>query len=169
MTMTQHRSIMASSTNRARRLLAKALEGRPQRIKDKSAARYVLFHAPPDTVIRNTVLRLLPRHPEHIEAFVFYLGQFRLSKAVIDVCSRVARQTPYRFVQGEILRFLATVVSINRDTRRLCDLATSIAKDRDAGVAAKWGAIEFLCRCEEIGLGAYSRSFSGSLASCRHS
>ncbi len=50
-------------------------------------------------------------------------------------------------------------------TRTECNLilddALSIAKDPDAGVSAKWGAIVLLCRAEELGIGRYSRFVLG--------
>lgn len=53
-------------------ILKSAVDGRPKKIKDKSRFRYVMYRAPADTKFLNTVLKLLPHHPEHIDAFVAY-------------------------------------------------------------------------------------------------
>jgi retron-type reverse transcriptase len=65
------------SATQARRILASAIGGRPKRIKDKARFRYIMYRAPEDTKILTDVLRLLPRHPEHIDAFVAYFTNYR--------------------------------------------------------------------------------------------
>ena len=51
-----------------------AIEGKPYRVIDKTRLRYVLYRAEPDTALLKRVLLLIPRHPEHADAF---FGCFR--------------------------------------------------------------------------------------------
>jgi reverse transcriptase-like protein len=133
-----------------------AIKGRPRRINDKSRARFVLFRATPSTRLRNLVLNLLPKHPEHIDAFVHYLRQFRRSEKLVEACVGCIKATPYTYVRGELLAMLAPIMK-PQDFRPVREYAISIAKDKNAGIAAKWGALAFLCRAERLGLGRYSR------------
>lgn len=147
---------LALSPKASLRYFRDSIRGRPRRIDDKSRARFVLYRAAPSTRLRNLVLKLLPRHPEHIDAFVHHLRQYRRSQKMVDACADCIKVTPYRYVRGEILAMLAQTAK-PQDVRRLRDFAIDIAKDKDAGVAAKWGALLFLCRAEQLGLGRYSR------------
>ena len=141
----------------AEKIFSVSLGGRPKHIRDKSRARYVLFRAPASTKIRNHVLRLLPRHPEHIDAFTFYLRKFRRTRKLIEICTQSAKKSPFDYVAGELLQLLAQAVRRRADAKPLVDLAVRLAKDKQAGISAKWGAIVFLCKCQELGLGNYSR------------
>jgi len=141
----------------AEKIFTASLGGRPKRIRDKSKARYVLFRAPASTKIRNHVLQLLPRHPEHIDAFAFYLRKFRRSPRLLRICSDSAKKTPFDYVAGELLQLLAGAIRRRADAKPLVDLAVRLAKDKQAGTSAKFGAIVFLCKCQELGLGNYSR------------
>lgn len=153
----QAASAFGINKSEAEKLFSAALDGRPRRISDKSKFRYVLFRAPPSSQIKNRILNLLPRHPEHIDAFSFYLRKFNRSSKLIETCSETARNTPYDYVAGELLHLLSSMVKSRAEAKPLIDLAVRLAKDKQVGVSAKWGAIAFLCKCEELGLGNYSR------------
>jgi hypothetical protein len=103
------------------------------------------------------VLKLLPRHPEHIDAFTFYLRKFRRGRRLIQLCSDCAKKSPFDYVAGELLQFLAGAISRRADAKPLVDLAVRLARDKQAGISAKYGAIVFLCKCQDLGLGNYSR------------
>lgn len=139
------------ATNRFR----SAIGRRPLSVVDKSRLRYVLFRGPAVAKIKYWVLQLMPRHPEQIEAFVFYLRQFRRSKLLIEGCIDLLRHTPSPFVKGELLHLLSGWVN-KIEARRIVQTAYNVAGAKDAGIAAKYGAMTFLCRAEELGLGAYS-------------
>ena len=84
-------------------ILATAVEGRPQRIKDKSRFRYVMFRAPRNTEILNIVRRLLPRHPEHIDAFVAYFTNFIRRRSIARTALYYLESgVPYLYVRGEL-------------------------------------------------------------------
>jgi hypothetical protein len=105
----------------------------------------------------------MPRHPEQIEAIVSYLRQFKRSRRLMDACLCYLKAVPYRFVRGELFHLVAGIAN-KQDCRRVLDDAVAIAKDSSAGVTAKWGALVFLCKCEELGLGRYSRFVLGQPA-----
>ena len=63
-----------------------AIEGKPYRVIDKTRLRYVLYRAEPDTALLKRVLLLIPRHPEHVDAFFAYLGRFEYRKPIEKLC-----------------------------------------------------------------------------------
>ena len=143
--------------------LRSAIGGRPLRVKDKSRLRYVLFRGPPSRRIRDWVLLLMSHHPEHIEAFVFYLRQFRRTTKIVKACIELLRFTPSYFVKGELLHLLATIVN-KSEAKSLLAIVKDIVKTKDAGVAGKWGALIFLCRAGTFGLGNISNILSSQPA-----
>jgi hypothetical protein len=147
---------VALSAVRGEQLFDSAINGKPKRIQDKSRARFVLFRAPPSSKLRAKVLKLMPRHPEHVDAFVQFLRQFRRSPRLINACVCYLKATPYRYVRGELFQLLAPLVS-RSECKQILDMAVAIAREPDAGVSSKWGAMVLLCRAEEFGLGHYSR------------
>ena len=54
----------------AEKIMKNALHGRPMRVVDKTRLRYVLYRASPASKLLKWSLDLMPRHPEHIDAFV---------------------------------------------------------------------------------------------------
>ena len=91
-----------------------SLEGRPYQIRDKSIARYVLYRAPKSQKLLALVLRLLPRHPEHIDSFSQYLSNFNkgvaIERAIIDIFNM---EIPYGYVRGELWHILARIGSVD--------------------------------------------------------
>ena len=53
-------------------ILYTSIGGKLKKVTDKARFRYVMYRAPQDTKFLNIVLKLMPRHPEHIDAFVAY-------------------------------------------------------------------------------------------------
>jgi hypothetical protein len=141
---------------KAERIFRTALSGRPYFINDKSIARYVLFRASPSRKLTSMVLKLLARHPEHIDAFLVYLGRVRPTKRVSAICANALNAVPSQYVKGELLQFLARVIK-RAPHKTLRDVAVGLARDPNSGVSAKAGAIAFLCKCEELGSGNFSR------------
>ena len=76
-------SDQSMTAEEARKVLATAIDGKPQKVKDKARFRYVMYRAPEDVKILATVLRLLPRHPEHIDAFVAYFANFGRRRSIV--------------------------------------------------------------------------------------
>jgi len=133
-----------------------AISGKPQAITDKTRARYVLFHAERSPDLLAFVLRLMPRHPEHIDAFVHYLSQHKTSRRLIQKAVELLGTSPYEYVQGEMWHILARMMKHGQMQRHLIR-AIYVAKDKRAGLAAKWGALHFLCAAEQAGLGKYAK------------
>ena len=151
-----NREEVVLATDEAVAKLRAGLDGRPLAIKDKTRVRYVLFRAPPSAKLLSYVLKLLPRHPEHIDAFVNYLGRHRRSKRILAICTQVLKTTPYDYVKGELWHILANTMR-PQEMRPLLSKAIDSAKDRRASLGLKWGALHFLCVAETAQLGRYAR------------
>lgn len=140
------------SAAQARKLLLSAIAGRPQRIRDKARFRYVMYRAPADREVLKIVIRLLPRHPEHIDAFVAHFSNYakgvNILRAAIDY---LQSGVPYSYVRGELWHLIARFAD-KADMRRLLAIARKDARGRSRCVALSWGVMHFLFRCEEAGL-----------------
>lgn len=138
-------------------ILRTSLEGRPQKVKDKARFRYVMYRAPEDTEFLKVVRRLLPRHPEHIDAFVAYFGNFTrrpiIAKAALD-CLR--NGMPYSYVRGELWHLVARFGNSEIMQQRL-RLARDDARQRHRCIALSWGVMHFLMKCEEEGIMSIGR------------
>ena len=129
---------------------------RPRRIADKTRARYVLYRAVPSKRLLRYVLLLLPHHPEHIDAFMFYLSHFPRDQRAIAVSTALARESPYEYVRGEAWQVLARMMTA-QEARPLLGEAMSIARSGAGSLSLKWGACTFLCAAEHKGLGRYAK------------
>lgn len=136
----------------ARKLLAGAIASRPYEIKDKSRFRFVMYRAPADSEILGRVLRLLPRHPEHIDAMAAYFGNYRQSRRiVVAALDYLASGVPYSYVRGELWHMVARLAPTAVLQHGL-DLARQDARRRSRCVALSWGVMHYLMRCESAGL-----------------
>ena len=147
----------------ARNACLSAIEGRPYRVTDKTRLRFVLFRAEADTDLLRLVLRLIPHHPEHTDAFFAYIGQFGYRKPIERLCLDFVKNNPYAYVRGESWHVLAKYCRYTRsmtaaNIRALTDRAVNIAKDKSPeNFVEKWGACHFLCVSEEVTSGHQSR------------
>lgn len=133
-----------------------SLKGKPYRISDKSIARYVLYGGEPSSRLLSLVIKLLPRHPEHIDAFVYYFGHYKYSKRIVRACRDVLKMTPYQHVQGELWHILARMTQ-DRPSRALCRKAATKIRRGDTTIDLRWGACHYLLKGEAYGLGKYRR------------
>lgn len=152
-----HQTLIRLPAKTAIKKFREALEGRPQRIADKTRARYVLYHAEPCPKLTQYVAKLLLSHPEHIDAFIHYLNRCKTSPIIVRACLTKMSKTPYDYVKGELWHVLARMLKPHEKKKKLIDQAINVAKDKNAGLSAKWGACHFLCRAETDGLGKYSK------------
>ena len=140
------------SARESRTLLSTSIGGRPQKVTDKTRFRFVMYRAPKDTEFLRTVLRLLPRHPEHIDAFVGYLANFgkrrSIARAALDY---LETDVPYTYVRGELWHVVARLAG-GQELQRGLRLAREESKGRSRCVALSWGVMHFLMRCEQEGL-----------------
>lgn len=147
----------------ARRAFRSALGGKPYRVTDKTRLRFVLYRADPDGDLLRLVIRLIPRHPEHADAFFAYLGRFEYRKSIERLCLNLVLKNPYSYVRGEAWHVLAKYSRYPRsmtarDPRELTDAAVNIAKDKSQeNFVERWGACHFLCVSEKITSGHRSR------------
>ena len=137
---------------KARTLLSTSIGGRPQKVTDKTRFRFVMYRAPKDTEILKTVLRLLPRHPEHIDAFVGYFANFgkrrSVARAALDY---LEAGVPYTYVRGELWHVVARLAG-RQELQRGLRIARVDSRGRSRCVALSWGVMHFLMRCEQEGL-----------------
>lgn len=148
---------------RARQAFLAAIGGKPYRVTDKTRLRFVLYRAEPDSHLLDLVLRLIPHHPEHADAFFAYLGRFGYRKPIERLCFDVVAKNPYSYVRGEAWHILAKysrerqpMTAANR--RALTERAVNIAKDKSQeNFVERWGACHFLCVSEAVTGGHLSR------------
>jgi hypothetical protein len=140
---------------KALREFGKAVEGKPQRIVDRSRARYVLYRAEPSRKLLGYVLRMLLRHPEHIDAFVHYLSHYRKSKPIVRACVECLRSSPYEYVQGAMWHILARMLP-KEEMKDFIEEAVAVVRLKETCVSLKWGALHFLCVVDAAGHGKYA-------------
>ena len=121
----------------------KTLDGSPRRISDRTSAKFILFRAKPSQQLMNVTLRLMPRHPEHIDAFLTYFSRHKRSAKILKECIAHLRLTPYEYVQGQIWEFLSKRPHLRR-SKRLTQLAVDVVRDRSRSFSVKLGALRFL-------------------------
>jgi len=137
-------------TREAVRLFEQSLVGRPYRIGDRSKARYVLYRAPRASRLTRLVAKLLPRHPEHVDAFVHYLRVCGPSASVERVCRQLLQEgTPYEYVRGEVWQLLSEIGS-DVTLRDLAPVARTDLRNATS-VALSWGALRFLLEGQRRG------------------
>jgi len=133
-------------------ILDSSVSGRPKSIKDKSKFRYVMYRAPADTTILYKVLPLLPRHPEHIDAFVAYFNNFvKRRKIAKEALSFLSSGLPYSYVRGELWHLVTRFGGIG-DLKKGLPLAREDARKRSSCIVLSWGVMNFLMKCERKGL-----------------
>ncbi|MBN1382561.1 MAG: hypothetical protein JXA41_12870 [Deltaproteobacteria bacterium] len=151
------------SQDHARRLFRSSIDGKPYKIKDKTRLRYVLFRSEPDPMVLNYVLRLIPNHPEHADAFFNYIGNFNFRKPILRLCLDIIFNNPYPYVRGEAWHVLARYLQLKIDfVGAVLDVlkkkAIDIAKSKyDEYFMEKWGVCHFLAALEKLDGHRYSR------------
>jgi retron-type reverse transcriptase len=132
-------------------LLRSALVGKPQYIKDKSRVRFVMFRAEKSKKVLTYCLRLIPRHPEQIDAFVSYLSNYATSKRIENALADLLENgMPYDYVRGELWLVLSRIASSDC-LKKMATAAKNDAFLSNSSVTLQWGAVSFLLRCEQIG------------------
>ncbi len=145
----------------ARSLFFEALSGRPYRVTDKSRLRYVLFRGGPDARILRVVLRLIPRHPEHVDAFVTFLQRNGYRKSIERLCCDIVQHSPYSYVRGRAWHILTGYLKsrgavLNRAS--LVHRAVEVTKPGGPiDFLERLEALQFLLAVEKIGAGSYTR------------
>lgn len=140
------------SSSDAFSILESAIGSKPIKIIDKSRFRYVMYRAPADKKILSKVIRLLPRHPEHIDAFVAYFSNFNKSRSITKaILNYLESGLPYSYVRGELWQILARMGK-RSDLNSALSLARDDARKRKTCIVLSWGVMHFLFKSEAIGL-----------------
>lgn len=142
----------AMTAGKAVKILKTAIAGRPQKVQDKARFRYVMYRAPSDAEFLKTVLRLLPRHPEHIDAFVAYFSNFEKRHAIVRAALNYLEEgVPYSYVRGELWHVVARLAGV-KELKRGLPVARQDAQSRSHCMALSWGVMHFLMQCEKKGI-----------------
>jgi Reverse transcriptase (RNA-dependent DNA polymerase) len=140
----------------AERMMREALRGRPLKVVDKTRLRYVLYRAPPINKLLRRTLDLLPRHPEHIDAFMAYLSKYSHSNFIMDRVRTLLRDgVLYDYVEGELWQ-LAASIGKPRDLKRLLGLFKKQSKKKGRSMTSEWGLLTFAAASARADI--YSRS-----------
>ena len=141
------------TAKKARQILHTAIDGKPQKVRDRARFRYVMYRAPEDTKFLKTVLRLLPRHPEYIDAFVSYFSNFKnrlsIARRSLDC---LETEVPYSYVRGELWHVVARLAGPREFKRGLPIALKDVHEYRSRCVVLSWGVMHFLMRCREQGV-----------------
>lgn len=141
---------------RARTLFQSAISGKPYHITDKTRLRFVLYRAEPDEYLLKLVLLLIPRYPEHTDAFFAYLSRFGFRTPIERLSLDLVLKNPYSYVRGEAWHTLANYRQLScsitaASPRLLTNRAINIAKvDSQENFPEKWGVCHFLCVSEAV-------------------
>lgn len=93
----------------AHKLLLSALTKKRDRVQDSSRLKFILFRANASDAILGHVLRILPKYPDLIDVFAFYLYKFgRRTKIANRIVDLLKTGTPYEYVEGEYWQILST-------------------------------------------------------------
>lgn len=138
-------------TVEARRILRESIGGKPYRVIDKTRLRFVLYRALPDQTILTTVLKLIPHHPEHAEAFFHYLSRFPYRRRIENLCSELVASSPSPFVRGKAWHMMAryfthrTSHSVKSGHEFVQKAAALASRHGTSNFAERWGAVHYLC------------------------
>lgn len=145
------------SKEKAESILISSIDSNGKRILDKTQFRYALFSAPKSRKILERTLRLLPKHPEHMDGYTAYFNLYQKSVPIVRRAKELLEaRIPYDFVIGELWKILARM-GTQDDFSDLMNLAVQTVRSKKKGNWARIGASAFLCRCENEGLGRLSR------------
>lgn len=124
-----------------------ALKGKPLKVIDKTRLRYVLYRASPSPKLLRWTLDLLPRHPEHIDAFVAYLSRYSYSNSIMNRVTTLLKDAgPYDYVEGE-LWLIASAIGKRFDIRRLLSAANRASRQKYRSISLERGLLPFMVVC----------------------
>jgi len=137
-------------------LMREAVKGRPLKVVDKTRLRFVLYRAPPTNKLLRKSLDLLPRHPEHIDAFMAYLSNYSHSNFIMERARQLLTGgVLYDYVEGELWQ-LAASIGKSEDLKRLMSLFKKRSRSKRRSMSLEWGLLAFAAASARVGI--YSRS-----------
>lgn len=123
-------------------------------ITDKTRFKYILYHCGKDTKVLNTVLRLMQKYPEYLDAINAYLSQYQKSTKILNAAIQYLKDTPYDYVAGEMWHIIARIANKVEKKQLIEKAILSLKKEKDFN--HKWGLLHFIISCDKDGLGNYS-------------
>jgi hypothetical protein len=140
----------------ALKILGDAIGGRPLRVIDKSRLRFVLYRSGPSRTILNKALKLLPMHPEHIDAVAAFFQNYSKSRLIVrHVTSMLNKGVLHDYVQGE-LWLIASRQARPDELQALLPVAIAQAKRDKLSFSMQRALCVFFLSCRKAGL--YSSS-----------
>jgi hypothetical protein len=138
--------------NSAIKIFGDAIGGRPLRVIDKSRLRFVLYRSGPSRPILKKTLKLLPTHPEHIDAFAAFLQNFSKSRLIVrNVTSMLRKGVVHDYVQGELWVIIASQARPD-DLRTLLPVAIAQSKRDKLSFSMQRALCVFLLSCRKAGV-----------------
>ncbi len=129
-----------------------AIGGRPLRVIDKSRLRFVLYRSGPSRTILNKTLKLLPEHPEHIDAFAAFFQNYSKSRLIVrHVIEMLTKGVLHDYVQAE-LWLIASRQSRPRELQVLLPVAIAQAKRGKLSFSMQRALCVFFLSCRKAGL-----------------
>jgi hypothetical protein len=139
-------------------ILRDATAGRPERVKDKTRLRYVLYRSAPSSKLLGVILRLLPRHPEHIDAFAAFLQNYAKSSRIMrHLTALLQGGVLYNYVQGELWLIVARI-GRPEELRNLLPTARVRSARRHLPFSMLRGLLAFFMSCRKAGVYADFRA-----------
>jgi len=140
----------------AEKIMQEALKGKPLKVIDKTRLRYVLYRATPTNRILRRTLDLLPRHPEHIDAFMAYLSNYSHSNFIMERVRKILKEgVLYDYVEGELWQLTASIGKL-RDLKSLMGLFRKQSKKINRSMPLELGLLAFAAASVRADI--YSRS-----------
>jgi hypothetical protein len=131
----------------AERIMREALKGKPLKVVDKTRLRYVLYRASPANTLLRRCLDLLPRNPEHIDAFMAYLSKYAHSNFIMERIRTLLREgVLYDYVEGQLWQLVASIGKPG-DLKRLVTIFKTKSKAKGRAVPLEWGLVAFGAAC----------------------
>ncbi|MBI1291658.1 hypothetical protein GC173_10510 [bacterium] len=131
----------------AERLIKQAVTGKPLKVTDKARFRYVLYRAEPSAKLLDLCIRLLPRHPEHIDAFEVYFSNHIKSKKLEKAVVALLPKMPYLYVRGEFWHLLARIASPSTRASLMVRARKELPLCKNS-IGLEWGVLHFLLSSE---------------------
>jgi len=133
-------------------ILRDAIKGRPARVVDKSRLRYVLYRSGPCPEVLRWTLKLMPRHPEHIDAFAAFLQNYAWSARIMrHITAMLQDGGLYDYVQGE-LWLIAARIGQPPELVKLLHAAKMQAARKHLPFSMRRGLAAFFMSCRIAGV-----------------
>jgi hypothetical protein len=136
----------------ALKILDDAVRGRPLRVIDKSRLRFVLYRGGRSPKILTKALQLLPRCPEHIDAFAAFFQNYSKSRRIVrHVTAMLKKGVLHDYVQGELWLIISRQARPD-ELQVLLAVATAQARRGKLSFSMQRALCVFFMSCRKVGL-----------------